>query len=67
MPEDGIECESVTVISNDSLLVYNEKCYLLVFLGNCAYKIVNKQITDYLDEYLLLIRNYKCCITIELI
>ena len=50
MLEDDIECESFTVIYIDSLLVYNEKYYLQVFLNNCAYKFVNKQITDYADE-----------------
>ena len=50
VPEDDIECESFTVISIDSLLVYENKYYLQVYLDNCAYKIVNKQMTDYLDE-----------------
>ena len=51
IPEDDIECESFTPISIDSLLVYDEKHYLSGFLDNCAYyKIVNKQMTDYLDE-----------------
>ena len=50
MPEDDIECKSFTVISIDSLLVYENKYYLQVYLDNCAYKIVNKQMTDYLDE-----------------
>ena len=50
MLEDDIECESFTVIYIDSLLVYNEKYYLQVFLNNCAYKFVNKQMTDYADE-----------------
>ena len=53
MPEDDIEYESFTVISIDSLLVYESKYYLQVYLGNCAYKILNKQMTDYLDENLL--------------
>ena len=65
MPEDDIECEYSTVISVDSLLVYNGKYYLQVFLDNYAYKIVKKQITDYLDGNVF--DNYKCCITIELI
>ena len=65
VPEDDIECEYFTVISVDSLLVYNGKYYLQVFLDNYAYKIVKKQITDYLDGNLF--DNYKCCITIELI
>ena len=57
MPEDGIGCDSFTVISIDLLLVYENKYYLQVYLNNCAYKIANKQMTDYL----------KFWITIELI
>ena len=45
VPEDVIEFESFTIISVDSLLVYDRKCYLQVYLDNCAYKIVNKQMT----------------------
>ena len=52
MPEDDTECESFTVISIDSLVVYENKYYLTVYLNNCAYKIVNKQMTYYLDENL---------------
>ena len=48
-PEENIERESFTVILTDSLLVYENKYYHQVYLGNCAYKIVDKQITDYLD------------------
>ena len=50
VPEDDIECESFTVISIDSILVYENKYYLQLYLDNCAYKIINKQMTDYLDE-----------------
>ena len=50
LPQDEIECESCTVISIDSLLVYESKCCMQVYLDNCTYKIVNKQMTDYLDE-----------------
>ena len=50
--EDDIECESFTVISIDSLLVYENKCYLQVYLDNGDYKIINKQMTEYLDENL---------------
>ena len=39
VPEDDIEYESFTVISIDSLLVCENKYYLQVYLGNCAYKI----------------------------
>ena len=52
VPEDDMECESFTVISIDSLLVYENKYYLRVYSDNCAYKIVNKQMTDYLDKNL---------------
>ena len=52
MSEDDTECESFTVISIDLLVVYENKYYLTVYLNNCAYKIVNKQMTDYLDENL---------------
>ena len=50
--EEDIECESFIVISIDSLLVYNNKYYLQVYLDNYAYKTVNKQMTDYFDENL---------------
>ena len=52
MPEDDIKCESFTVISIDYLLVYDEKYYLQIYLENFVYKIMNKQMTDYLDENL---------------
>ena len=47
-----MECEFFTDISIDSLLVYENKYYLKVYLENCAYKIINKQMTNYLDENL---------------
>ena len=52
MPENDVDCESFTVISIDSLLVYKKKYYLQVYLDSCVYKIVNKQMADYLDENL---------------
>ena len=52
VPEDDIECASFTVISIDSLLVYEKKYYLQVYLDSCAYKIANKQMTDYLNNNL---------------
>ena len=55
MPEEGIECESFTVISFtviDYLLVYENKYDLHVYLDNCAYRISVKQIRDYLDDSL---------------
>ena len=50
MPKDGVECESFTVISIDSLVIYENKYYLQVYLDNCAYKIVDKPMTDYTDD-----------------
>ena len=50
--KDDIACESFTVISIDSLLAYEKKYYSQVHLDNCAYKVANKQLTDYLDENL---------------
>ena len=52
VPENDIECQSFTVISIGSLLVYEIKYYLQVYLDNCAYKIAKKQMTDYLDDNL---------------
>ena len=40
-----------TAISIDSLLDYKNKYYLQVYLDNCAYKIVDKQMIDYLGDY----------------
>ena len=50
--EDDTECKSFTFASVDYLLVYDKKIYLLVYLDNCASKIVEKQIIDYLDDNL---------------
>ena len=47
VPEDDIECESFTVISIDSLLVYENKYYLQVYFNNFAYTVVDKRMTDY--------------------
>ena len=44
------ECEYFTVTSIDSLLVYKNKYYQQIYLDNCAYKIENKQMADYLDD-----------------
>ena len=50
VPEDDIECKSFTAISIDSLLVYENKYYLQVYLNNCAFKIVDKRMIDYIGE-----------------
>ena len=49
-PLDDIECEPFTVISIDSLPVYKSRYHMWVHLDNCAYKIVGKQMIDYLGE-----------------
>ena len=50
MPEYDIECESSTVISTNSLLVYENKYYLQVYLDDCACKIATKPVKVYLNE-----------------
>ena len=52
VPEDDMAYKSFTAISIDYLLGYENKYYLQVYLDNCAYKIVGKQIIDYLRENL---------------
>ena len=52
VPEDGVDCKSFTIISTDSLLLYEKRYYLQVYLYNCAYKIIDKQMIDYLDDHL---------------
>ena len=53
MLEDDIECKSFAVISIDSLLLYESKYCLQVYLDNCTYKTVSKQMTYYLDRNLI--------------
>ena len=50
IPEDGVECESFTIISIDYLLVYENKYYIKVYFDNCAYKIANTEMVDCLDD-----------------
>ena len=45
-----MECESFTVISINSLLVYENKYYQQVYFDSCASKVVDKQMTYYLGE-----------------
>ena len=69
------ECESFTAISIDSLLVYENQYYLQVYLDNCVYKIIDKQMADYLDDnhfkidenWFLINKFYKCWIMEEFI
>ena len=48
--EDSVTCESFTIISIDSLLFYENKYHLQIYLDNFAYKIVDKQMTDLFDS-----------------
>ena len=50
--EDGVECKSFKIISIDSLLVYENKYYIQVYLDNCAHGTVNTQMMDYLAQNL---------------
>ena len=52
IPEANVEYESFTVICIDSLFVYESKYCLQVYLDNCVYNIVKKQMIDYLDDSL---------------
>ena len=52
MPEDGVECESFTIVFINFLLVYENKYYLSAYLDNSPDKIVDKQMIDYLDDSL---------------
>ena len=54
-------------INNEKLLGKYNTIWTKSEDSNCAYKIVNKQMTDYLDGNFLNIRDHKYCITIELI
>ena len=65
--EDDTECEFFTVISIDSLLVYENKYHLQLYFDNCAYKIINNKWQIILMEIFFKIKYYKCYITIELI
>ena len=38
VPEDIVECKSFTIISIDSLLVYENKYYLQVYLDNYKHR-----------------------------
>ena len=51
VPENGVECEFLTIISIDSSLIYENEYYLQVYWDSCAYKIVDKQIIDYLEYH----------------
>ena len=51
VPKDGVECKSFIIISIYSLLVYENKFYLQVYLDNCTSKTVNNRMIDYLVSW----------------
>ena len=53
MPEDDVEYEQFIFISINFLLVNENKYYLQVYLDKCAYKIVAKPTTNYLEGNLI--------------
>ena len=50
--EDGAECETFIIILLDSLLVYENKDYLQIYLDNCASKVLDKQLVDNHGDHL---------------
>ena len=52
MPEDSVEYKSFAVICIGSLLFYENKYYLQIYLDDRAYKIIDTQMIDYLDDNL---------------
>ena len=64
VPEDDVECESFTVISIDSLLVYENKYYLQVCL--VLIKLQTNKWQIILMTIFLKIRYCRCCIMIDL-
>ena len=56
--EDGVEYTSFTIISIDSLLAYVNIYYRQVYLENCVYKIVDKKMTNYVDDMLFETEEY---------
>ena len=58
MTEDGVEYTSFTIISIDSLLAYVNIYYRQVYLENRVYKIVDKKMTNYVDDMLFETEEY---------
>ena len=46
LPVDDIECESFTVISNDFLILYENKYFLQLYLEYYTYKVIHKQMIE---------------------
>ena len=47
-----LECKSFTVISIASLLIYENKYYVQVYLDNCVIKLYSSKWYVYLDDNL---------------
>ena len=54
-----MSCETFTFISIEFLLVSENKYYQQVYLDNCAYKIIDKEMADYIDDNLFEIDEYQ--------
>ena len=52
MPENGVEYKLFAIIPIDYSITYEKKYDLQVYLDNCACKIVNAEMLDYLDDNL---------------
>ena len=63
--EDGVEYTSFTIISIDSLLAYVNIYYRQVYLENCVYKIVDKKMTNYVDDMLFETEEYQFLINMS--
>ena len=50
MPESGVEYKSFSIIFIGSLIFYENKYYLQIYLDDCAYKIIVTEMIDYLDD-----------------
>ena len=50
LPENGVECESFTVISIDFLLIYGKKYCLQVYLDSPAFNTVHTEMLDHLED-----------------
>ena len=46
MYQNGVKCESFTIIFIDFLLVYENKYYIQAYLDNSAHKIMDNQMKD---------------------
>lgn len=53
MQKGGEECACITIIFINFLFVYKKKDYFQVYLDKCVYRIVEKQMTWYLEHDLI--------------